>query len=410
MSTTEKSIRETKIQESGVALLIASTMIALTAGTLYSWSLYIIPLEKEFGWNRSQTSLTFTITLFFFTLGMFSGGSVVEKLGHKQTIWIGGILGAAGFYLASLTTSLYWLYLTYGVMSGLGLGFAYVVPLSTAPKSFPGKAGVVAGLITMFFGLGNLVLGTFVLARVVEHSGWAATLQLTAAILLIVTIISAFFVRPRTTSAAGEPGAAKRDGEWGYSMRQMLCSSTFWIYTVWIVACQAGGLMVIGHIVPFAQEAEISPAMAALAMGIFSAANSLGRPVAGTVLDRFGRRTSMFLTPLTMAIGLAVLGWATKPFGFPGLVVGAVIVAISYGGIFAQNVPLILKFFGPRHYAANLGLQGFTVFLGGFFGPQIAGMVKASTGGYTASFAAGIALVLVGLVFGQFVKDPKKLG
>ncbi|MCG8158986.1 MFS transporter [Brenneria goodwinii] len=393
---------------SAVMLLIAAALIALAAGTLYAWSLYIIPLENEFGWNRSQTSLTFTITLFFFTLGMFTGGALIDKLGHRQIIWLGGVIGALGFYLASFADSLNWLYITYGVMAGFGLGFAYVVPLSTAPKSLPTKSGAVAGFITMCFGLGNLVLGTFVLARVIEGSGWKSALQLTACIFLIVTLASAFFVRPRLPGQ--DANAPKQtSNEWGYSMKQMLCTSTFWIYTVWIVSCQAGGLMVIGHIVPFAQEVGIVAAAAALAMGIFSAANSLGRPLIGMVFDRCGHRFSMFITPLFMMVGLAILGWGTPLFGFPALVAGAVIVAICFGGIFAINVPLILKFFGARHYAANLGLQGFTVFLGGFFGPQIAGMVKAQTGEYTYSFVIGIVLVLIGLIFGLLVKAPARI-
>jgi len=221
-----------------------------------------------------------------------------------------------------------------------------------------------------------------------------------------VAILFAPLLRPRKASQVGAAGRGASD--LGLTSKEMLCTSTFWLYNIWIVSCMAGGLMVIGHIVPFAREAGVVPSLAALSMGIFSAANALGRPIAGTLLDKFGQRASMFTAPLVMMIGLAILGWGTKAFGLPGLLIGAVIVALSFGGIFALNAPLLLKFFGPKHFAANLGIQGFSMFIGGFFGPQIAGLVKARTGSYTMSFVVGIVLLVVGLIFGQMVLDTRK--
>ncbi len=387
------------------ALLPASMTLVLVCGLLYSWSLYVVPLEKEFGWNRSQTSLNFSICVLFFTIGMFLAGLLVDLIGRRRTIWCGGLLASLGFLLASFASSLCWLYSSYGVLGGLGIGLMYVVPLATCSSSFPDRSGTVAGIVTMCFGLGNLVLGFFVVSWLVKSLGWAPTFRIVAAMFLLVSLTCGFFVRPRI-AIIGRSNVGPENDSWGFTMKEMISSSSFWVYTVWIVSCQSAGLMVIAHIVPFAVESGIPPSLAALAMGIEATANALGRPVAGYATDRYGRRAAMTMTPALMTCGLLLLWGLTQAIGFPGLVIGCVLVAISYGSIYAQNVALILTFFGPRHYTANLGLQGFSMFFGALIGPQIAGMIKAETGSYTISFFAAAAIVVIGLVFGLFVKKP----
>ncbi|MGL4208601.1 MAG: MFS transporter, partial [Candidatus Adiutrix sp.] len=117
-------------------------------GILYSWSVFVAPLEAMFGWSRSQTSLTFSLIMFFMGLGMFSGGKIMEKIGPVKSEMLGGFLLGSGFFLASYTTSLLWLYLTYGAMAGYGLGVANIVPISTAMRWFPDKKGLIGGLVT----------------------------------------------------------------------------------------------------------------------------------------------------------------------------------------------------------------------------------------------------------------------
>ncbi|ATA24589.1 hypothetical protein BIY26_20740 [Brenneria goodwinii] len=385
-------------------LLPASVVLVLVCGLLYSWSIYVIPLEREFGWNRSQTAFNFTVCISFFTLGMFLAGLLVNKIGRRNTIWLGGIIASSGFWLASYSASLPWLYVSYGACGGLGIGLMYIVPLATCTSAYPERSGTIAGLITMCFGLGNLLLGFFVIAWLLEHYDWAVALRTVAAVILLASLSTGSFIRPGVSaSVKGGPAA----DDWGFTMKGMVSTSSFWIYTAWIVPCESAGLMVIAHIVPFAIEAGIVTALAALAMGIEATSNSLGRLIFGYLIDRVGRRVTMMLTPVTMIIGLLTLWWGTPAFGFTALLIGCVIVGISYGSIYAQNVSLILQFFGPKHYTSNLGLQGFSMFFGALAGPQIAGFIQSTTGSYTPGFITAIVIVFIGMIFGLFVKPPK---
>ena len=136
-------------QGSAIPLMIASVVVPMVCGTLYAWSLYVLPIERTFHWNRAQTSLTFTFAIVCWSLGMLAGGAVVDWLGRKRTMLIGGLGGALGFFLATYTQSLPWLYASYGIMSAFGMGIMYVVVLTTAPKSFPRQSSTVVGTIMM---------------------------------------------------------------------------------------------------------------------------------------------------------------------------------------------------------------------------------------------------------------------
>ena len=134
-------------------------------GTVYSWSLYAQPLAAAFGWSASTTTWAFAAAIFFLGAGAVLGGRLQDRLGPRPVALAGAALWATGNLAAGLGTAALgapWLYLTYGVVGGLGLGLAYVTPVATVTKWFPDRRGLGSGLVVAGFGLGaflyNLVL------------------------------------------------------------------------------------------------------------------------------------------------------------------------------------------------------------------------------------------------------------
>src|SRR3989454_9929875 len=118
----------------------------IALGTLYAWSVFVAPLEKEFGWKRAQTSNVFTIAVVVFALSFILAGRLQDKFGPFWVSLTGGVLVSLGFFLCTYTHSLNYLYICFGVIGGLGNGFGYATPTPASAQWFPGKPGLGVGL------------------------------------------------------------------------------------------------------------------------------------------------------------------------------------------------------------------------------------------------------------------------
>ena len=158
-------------------VVVGGVSMNLALGSLYAWSVFVAPLEKEFGWTRAQTSLVYTIAIVCFALSFMVAGRIQDLKGPKICAAIGGVLVSAGFFLASWTNSLAGLYLCLGVIVGLGNGFGYATPMPVASKWFPDKRGLVVGLMVAGYGAGSAILGPLA-TRLIATLGWRPTVQI----------------------------------------------------------------------------------------------------------------------------------------------------------------------------------------------------------------------------------------
>ena len=151
--------------------LVGGGLLNVALGTYYAWSVYVPALEKEFGWTRTQTSLVATIDMVMLASSFLLAGFLQNRIGPRAVATIGGLLYSAGLFLASYTQSLTMLYLTWGVMVGIGLGFGYLAPITVGSKWFPNHRGLVNGLAIGLFAAGSGIFGPFA-GRLVDSIGW----------------------------------------------------------------------------------------------------------------------------------------------------------------------------------------------------------------------------------------------
>ena len=102
--------------------VLGGVLMNLALGSLYAWSVFVLPLEQEFGWKRAQTSQVYTIAIVCFALTFMIAGRIQDRKGPKICAFLGGLLVSGGFVLASFTGSLMALYLFFGVIVGIGNG------------------------------------------------------------------------------------------------------------------------------------------------------------------------------------------------------------------------------------------------------------------------------------------------
>src|SRR5881392_1787513 len=216
--------------------VVGGLSMNLALGTLYGWSVFVAPLEKQFGWKRADTSMVFTIAVTVFALSFVIAGRIQDKFGPLPCSLAGGILVSLGFYLCSYTTSLNYLYVCFGVIGGLGNGFGYATPIPVMAKWFPDKRGLAVGLAVGGYGAGSAIFGPLAQLKLIPAYGLPATFQILGAIFLVMTLVGAVLLRNppagyRPEGRAAGAASQSADAAHEFSPGETLRTRTF--YLMW---------------------------------------------------------------------------------------------------------------------------------------------------------------------------------
>src|SRR5476651_1733050 len=177
------------------AIAAAGVVMQMALGAVYAWSVFRIPLTRAFGWTISEVTLTFTIAIFVLGLAAFGGGLWMRRVGPRTVALTAGALYGAGVGLASLAGGrLWWLYCSYGLIAGVGLGLGYIVPVATLVKWFPDKRGLITGLAVAGFGAGALITAP-VATHLIASVGVLRTFAILGAAYFVAVTGGALFMR-----------------------------------------------------------------------------------------------------------------------------------------------------------------------------------------------------------------------
>src|SRR6267154_2248962 len=175
-------------------IAIAGVCLQIALGAVYAWSVFRVPLAKQFGWSIWEVTLTFTISIFVLGFAAFFGGLWLNRKGPLVVVLTGGALYGLGIFLASFAHRLSWLYLTYGVLGGIGLGLSYIVPVAVLVKWFPDRRGLITGVAVGGFGAGALITAP-VATRLIQSVGVLNTFACLGVAYLIVTVTAGLFMQ-----------------------------------------------------------------------------------------------------------------------------------------------------------------------------------------------------------------------
>jgi len=389
--------------------VVGGLSMNLALGTLYAWSVFVAPLEKQFGWTRADTSMVFTIAVVVFALSFVVAGRIQDRIGPLYCSLAGGFLVSLGFYLCSYTTSLTHLFICFGVIGGLGNGFGYATPIPVMAKWFPDKRGLAVGLAVGGYGAGSAIFGPLAQLKLIPRYGLPATFQILGAIFFVMTTIGALLLRNPPAGyqpAGGTPAAASKSAALHeFSPKEVLRTPAF--YLMWVgfaLGCSAG-LMVISQLVPFAKSVGIAAAaLSTMTLVVGAFGNASGRILSGWMSDKLGRinvlRTmigiSMIAMPALYAVG-----------GNLGLLYLAVFVVYwCYGAQLSVNGAAASDFWGTKNAGINYGMLFTAWGVAGIIGPRIAGLLYDRYHNYQAAFYVAAALAAVALLCELWVKRP----
>jgi len=383
----------------------------LALGTLYAWSIFVAPLEKEFGWKRAQTSTVFGIAVVVFALTFIVAGRLQDKYGPFKISLIGGILVSLGFFLCSYTHSLNWLYVCFGVIGGLGNGFGYSTPIPVMAKWFPDKRGLAVGLAVGGYGAGSAIFGPLANLKLIPAYGVHVTFQILGVIFLIMTVFGAFLLRnpPAGYRPAGwtpAPAAKAAATTYEFSPSEVLRTPAFYFMWVAYALGTLAGLMVISQLVPFAKSMKIpGEALQTLTIFVGAVGNASGRILSGWMSDALGR-----LNVLRLMIGISMIAMPVLYLvgGNVALLYVAVFVVYwCYGTQLSVNGAAASDFWGTKNAGINYGMLFTAWGVAGYFGSKIGGQMYDKYHNYQMAFYTAAVLAAVALLCEILAKRPE---
>ncbi len=372
------------------APIAASIAIQLCLGIAYIWSVFQTGIANSvFGGDNAAASLTFSLLLSTLTIGSVLGGKLAMKIPTRRVVIIGGVILSIGFFLASFATQAHpWiLWLGYGVMGGIGMGFTYSTTIACSQKWFPEKKGLVTGVIVSALGFGGVVFTPIIEGLIIHfggpEQGELKTFVVLSVVFLVVCTVGGLFLKnpPEETSEGGAAPMAE-----GMSPGQVLRDPRFYLITVSMMLACMGGLMMIGFAKPIAVAKGLAET-ATIGVLVISMCNSLGRLFWGMASDKIGRKTTI----LVLLCGSAVFSLLVNRANGYWIYMLIGLIGFFYGGFLSCFPSLTADLFGPRHMATNYGM----VLLG--FG---AGAVVSS---FIAGHYKNLAAADISLMFPAFV-------
>lgn len=390
----EKGIETLRNEKKRYVILIWGTVSLLLLGLIYAWSIFVVPLEREFGWTRVQTSMTYTISMICMFVGMMLAGIISSRSGTRTTMILGIALLTLGFVGSSRIANLGMLYVFYGVFVGTGVGLCYNTWLPSVMAWFPERSGFVSGIMLAGFGLGGLILGSTMSALLNSSFGWRNTFLAVGIFALAESVIAMRYVL-QTPPQAG--ATAKKSSAYEITPMQMLSDPTFYLFTVWKIMISAMAQSIIGHASPIATDIGAPVALASFMVGMISVGNGCGRTIGGILHDRFGTVRLMFGITAGFICSSVMLMFGYSSRNVTITILSFIVIGLSYGSLALLTSAFINRTYGLKHFKTNYGINSMTSIPGTMLATYIS-VVKTNTGSYAGFFTIMMAVCIAAMI------------
>jgi len=387
-----------------IIVSIAFMVMVIAWGVNYSFGIFFTPLLDEFEWTRAMTSGAFSLAMFSEGFGGIFMGRICDRFGPRLVVSVCGILLGMGYMLMSQVSTLWHLYLIYGVVIGLGLSGTYVPVISTVSKLFKRRRGLMTGIVSSGMGAGTLFI-TPVATWLILIEGWRFSYVTIGLAALIIIIISARFLpiqNIRHSVPAIQPETINLTGQSSIeNVSTILKMFSLWLVCIVFICWGAIIFAILVHIAPFAIEAGFSKIQAANILTIYGGSAFFAKIFAGIVTDRLGSRPVFAMGIGMLTITLVILLTINELWV---LYLFAVVHAFSYGSGSVTIPNIVSEMFGLQFHGILMGIVNFSACIGCAIGPVAAGWLFDITGNYYASFMSAAVLGVITFIMVLFIK------
>jgi len=397
----------------GYVIVIACfVMMVVWWGTFYSFGVFFESLLVEFGWTRAVTAGAYSLHGVLFGLFGIPIARYCDRVSPRLVIGICGLIGGVGYLLMSQLSTVWQLYLLYGLLISFTMG-AYIAILPVVAKWFVKRRGLMTGVVFSGMGIGMIVIPPLA-SQLISAYDWRLSYIIMGVIALVGIVIGAQFLRRDPQQVGLLPyGADKMDlpspvsESRGFTFKEALRTRQFWLvsalYFIFLV-CQ---LAVTVHIVIHATGIGVPAISAARLLAVFGALLIVGMNTMGMTADKFGNRSAFIISFVIMTISfilVLLINEAWVLFLFVG------VLGFACGGMQVLFSPIIAELFGLSSHGVILATAAFIGGIGAAVGPVLAGYVFDTTNSYSLAFIICLVLAAIAIILALLLRPLRREG
>jgi MFS transporter, OFA family, oxalate/formate antiporter len=401
-----------------VQLLLGLVCMIAISSPQYVWALFTQPLTASLGVGLAELQVTFSILIVVQTFLSPWQGALIDRFGPRLLLSVGGVLTGLSWVLAGQVSTLNGLYLTYGLLGGIGTGIVYIGVVGHMVQWFPDRRGLATGAIAAGYGMGAL-LTTFPIAGVLATAGYRAVLVQFGVIFGVVGFLAAQGLRRPVWSPPSienrQPGQSRSTPQGDvvhFRPGEMIRTSLFWLMFSMMTMMSTAGLMVTSQMGAFTRDFGMADIpvfgfpLLPLALSLDRVTNGLTRPFFGWVSDRIGRENTMFIA---FALeGAAMTLWLVTRDNPVLFVLLSGLVFFGWGEIFSLFPSTLTDTFGSRHATANYGCLYMAQGVGSILGGPVSAYLHQATGSWIPVFVVIIAMNFATAILALWVLKPRR--
>jgi OFA family oxalate/formate antiporter-like MFS transporter len=413
-----------------IQLLLGLVCMVVISSPQYVWTLFTPPLMTTLQATLAQIQITFSILIVIQTFLAPCQGLLVDRFGPRALLSVGGALTGLSWVLAARTTTLTGLYLTYGLLGGIGTGIVYVGVIGHMVQWFPDRRGFATGVVAAGYGMGAL-LTTFPIAELLKESGYQQALVRYGWIFVAVGVLAAQGLRaanpksqipnPKSQSGSRFPAPGSRHTRGADLSRstndfrptEMLRTPIFWLMFVMMTMMSTAGLMVTSQMAAFTRDFGMANAVVVglpllpLALSVDRVMNGVTRPFFGWLSDRIGRENTMVIA--FSLEGTAMTLWLLTRSHPALFVIMSGVVLFGWGEIFSLFPSTLTDTYGTKYATTNYGFLYMAQGVGSVLGGPVAALLHDAYGSWMPVFVIIIVMnFATALLAGLMLKPMRR--
>ena len=379
--------------------MTAATGLSVIFGIFFSFGVFLDPLINEFGWSSALTSFVFSVYSLSYSLGAILIGRLADRYGVRSTVALGGVLITMALALSSRADAIWELYLTFGIMGGVGAAAFWIPPTKAVMEHFESSPNLnmAVSVVAVGTGAGTLLISP-VAGFFITQYGWRACYLLFALISAAISTFGVLVIKsPR--KSGGSPPLASQTGQ---RLSDAIRTRNFWsLFGMYVLGCGIARYTVLVYIAVYALAAGFPLQAGALCVGLIGGGSIFGRLGSG-LLSRVLRDNLIVLTSFVLQ---GVSSIAVVLSGNIWLVYGSAFVfGIGYGAYVPQFPLLTMKSFGMKSYGLVYGVISSGLGFGALAGPPVlGGLLSSATGNYFLTFVLSGAFSLVAAIMALLI-------
>ena len=405
------SVRTANSPSNHAWVLLAGSFLtfSVSASLMHAYTVFLLAFIEEFGWTRAQSSIAYSVSQLMSGISSPIVGWLVDKIGSRRMVLMGGGLLTLGLFASAYATSLWQVVFLYGFVMTMGsnsLGMVVFVPMIS--RHFIRSRGLAVSILQSANGFGR-AFSAPVAQIMISGVGWRTAYLWEAGFMAVLVIpLAAIFRRTEVEGGRGGAGGAPLR-QW--TLNEAMRTRPFWLlFTVYLLT-GVGSFLVSLHQLAFAVDIGFDRQYAAGVLGAGAFFSLPGIILTGTLSDYIGRELSAMFTYGVSILGVIFALFIHSPDQHLLLWLHACCFGLTWG---ARGPAITAKaadlFPGPR-LGSILGVISVGTGLGSALGSWSAGWIFDISGSYRMAFYASITAYALGVVaFGALRQPPRKVG